>query len=152
MAPLSREQKINAAFVALADTLTADYDILDLMHTLVEVCSNVLDVQAGGLLLADDDGDLQLLASTSEAADFVEVMQLAAGEGQNGWSAVGMPTHFKRPSPQMRLELAIPRLPLEKVVAVRKTALKPIAQALLAVDASNHNATPAASSSRTSFL
>ncbi|MEO8529081.1 MAG: GAF domain-containing protein, partial [Pseudolysinimonas sp.] len=81
MAPLSREQKINAAFVAVADTLTADYDIIDLMHTLIEVCTSLLDVQAGGLLLADDDGNLQLLASTSEAADFVEVMQLGAGIG-----------------------------------------------------------------------
>jgi GAF domain-containing protein len=81
MAEFSREQRINDAFVQVADTLVADYDIVDLLHTLVEVCTTVLDVQAGGLVLADDNGDLQLMASTSEKADFVEVMQLAAGVG-----------------------------------------------------------------------
>jgi GAF domain-containing protein len=81
MAELSREQRINDAFVQVADTLIADYDIVDLLHTLVEVCTNLLSVQAGGLVLADDNGDLQLMASTSEMADFVEVMQLAAGVG-----------------------------------------------------------------------
>lgn len=81
MGELSREQRINAAFVTVADTLIADYDLIDLLHTLVEVCAEVLDVDAGGLVLADDDGDLQLLASSSESADLVEIMQLSAGEG-----------------------------------------------------------------------
>jgi GAF domain-containing protein len=81
MGEVSREQRINAAFVAVADTLTADYDLIDLLHTLVGVCADVLDVDAAGLVLADDDGDLQVLASTSEQADLVEVMQLAAGSG-----------------------------------------------------------------------
>ena len=66
---LSREQQITAAFVRVADTLTADYDIIDLMHSLLEVCTSVLDVTAGGLLLADEGGEL------------VEVMQLGAGAG-----------------------------------------------------------------------
>lgn len=81
MEQLSREQRINNAFVTVADTLIADYDIIDLLHNLVEVCTSVLDVAAGGLLLVDDNGDLQLLASTSEKADFVEIMQLGAGVG-----------------------------------------------------------------------
>lgn len=81
MGETSREQRINAAFVTVADTLIADYDLIDLLHTLVDVCADVLDVDAAGLVLADDDGDLQLLASTSERADLVEIMQLAAGSG-----------------------------------------------------------------------
>lgn len=81
MVELSREERITAAFVTVADTLVADYDVIDLLHTLVEVCARVLDVQAAGLVLADDDGNLQLLASTSERADFVEIMQLNAGTG-----------------------------------------------------------------------
>jgi GAF domain-containing protein len=81
MVELSREQRINVAFVAVADTLIADYDLIDLLHTLVESCTSVLDVEAGGLLLADESGELQLLASTNEQADFVEVMQLSAGAG-----------------------------------------------------------------------
>ncbi|MCC6855769.1 MAG: GAF and ANTAR domain-containing protein [Microbacteriaceae bacterium] len=81
MAEVSREQLITEAFVTVADTLIDDYDVIDLLHTLVDVCTSVLDVDAGGLLLADESGDLQLVASTSERADFVEIMQLAAGVG-----------------------------------------------------------------------
>lgn len=77
----SREARINAAFVAVADTLTTNYDVVDLLHTLVGECAEILNVQAGGLLLADADGHLQLVASTSESADLVEVMQLSVGAG-----------------------------------------------------------------------
>ena len=81
MGETSREPKLNAAFVKLADTLIADYDIVDLLHTLLEECMGLLDTQAGGLMLADASGALQLIASTSEQADFVEIMQLNAGSG-----------------------------------------------------------------------
>ena len=81
MDEVSREQRINGAFVAVADTLIADYDLIDLLHTLVAVCADVLDVEAAGLVLADDDGQLQLLASTSERAGLVEIIQLSAGAG-----------------------------------------------------------------------
>ncbi|MCU1579960.1 MAG: transcriptional regulator [Rhodoglobus sp.] len=81
MGELSREERITAAFVTVADTLIDDYDVIDLLHTLVEECTSILDVNAGGLVLADESGALQLIASTSEKADFVEVMQLNAGIG-----------------------------------------------------------------------
>jgi GAF domain-containing protein len=77
----SREEQLNHAFVRVADTLTDDFDIIDLLHTLLDECTVILDVQAGGLMLADGSGDLQLMASTSERADFVEMMQLYAGAG-----------------------------------------------------------------------
>lgn len=77
----SRETQLSAAFVAVADTLTANYDVVDLLHTLVSECAAILNVQAGGLMLTDSGGNLQLVASTSESADLVEVMQLAAGAG-----------------------------------------------------------------------
>jgi GAF domain-containing protein len=81
MSTVTRETRLNAAFVKLADTLIDDYDIVDLLHTLVEECTAIFDVQAGGLMLADADGQLQLVASTSEKADLVEIMQLNAGQG-----------------------------------------------------------------------
>jgi GAF domain-containing protein len=82
MVRVTRESRLNAAFVAVADTLTADYDVVDLLHTLVTECTEILDAQAGGLLLSEHPGGrLQLLASTSEDAELVELMQLAAGQG-----------------------------------------------------------------------
>ncbi len=81
MAEKTRERRIIDGFVALSDTLIDEYDVIDLLDTLVNTCADILDVDAGGLLLVDSDGELQVLASTSEQADFVEVMQLNAGEG-----------------------------------------------------------------------
>jgi GAF domain-containing protein len=76
-----RETSISAAFVTLADTLTTDFDVVDLLHILVEQCTQILEVDAGGLMLADEEGQLQLMTSTSESADLVEIMQLGASAG-----------------------------------------------------------------------
>lgn len=81
MSEMTREHRIADAFVTVADTLTANFDIIDLLHTLVNECVDLLDVDAGGLVLADESGELQLVASTSEQAEFVEVIQLSAGVG-----------------------------------------------------------------------
>lgn len=81
MSTISREHRVADAFVTLADTLTADFDIIELLHTLVNQCVELLDVDAGGLLLADESGELQLVASSSEQAEFVEIIQLSAGAG-----------------------------------------------------------------------
>jgi GAF domain-containing protein len=81
MDEISRETRINTAFVAVADTLTQDFDVVDLLNTLVEQCTEILNTDAGGLMLVDGEGQLQLMTSTNEAADFVEVMQLDAASG-----------------------------------------------------------------------
>lgn len=81
MSETSREARLSTAFVKLADTLTAEYDMVDLLHTLLDECVDVLAQNAGGLMISDSLGHLELLASTSEKADLVEVMQLAAGAG-----------------------------------------------------------------------
>jgi GAF domain-containing protein len=77
----TREQRLSAAFVAVADTLVTGFDLIDQMRTLVDVCVDLLDVEAAGLLLLDGGDTLQLLVATSEQADFVEVLQLDAGAG-----------------------------------------------------------------------
>ena len=81
VAHITREEKINDAFVRVTGTLVNDYDIVDLLSTLVNTCTELLDVQAGGILLADSVGVLELVASTSEEAETVEIMVLAAGAG-----------------------------------------------------------------------
>lgn len=81
MPDTTREQRINEAFVKVAGTLMEQYDVVDLLSALVEECTDLLDIQAGGLLIANNLGELELIASTSEEAEFVEVMQLAAGAG-----------------------------------------------------------------------
>ena len=77
----SREARASAAFIALTDTLVDEFDLDDLLHTLIDACLDLLEADAGGLLLADARGDLRLLASSVEKVDVVEVVQLSASAG-----------------------------------------------------------------------
>jgi GAF domain-containing protein len=77
----SREMRISAAFVKVADSLTTDFDIVELLHTLVEECVQILGIDAGGLMLADQQGELQVMTSTSESAELLEVLQRGAAVG-----------------------------------------------------------------------
>lgn len=77
----TREERVSDAFVRVAGTLVENYDVVDLLSTLVQTCTQLLPVQSGGILLADDSGLLELVASTSEEAEIVEVMIVAAGAG-----------------------------------------------------------------------
>jgi len=81
MASETRERRLTAAFVTLADTLVADYDVVDLLQTLVDTCADLLDASAAGIMLADHDGELAVVASTSERSRLVEMMQLSSGFG-----------------------------------------------------------------------
>ena len=81
MTETTREQDLLRAFATLADTLVADYDVVDLLQVLVDTCRNLLHVTASGVLLANAQGELELLASTSEASRLVELMQLGADAG-----------------------------------------------------------------------
>jgi len=78
---IQRETEMLQTFARLADTLVDDFDVLDLMQTLVEACTDLLPVTAAGILLVADDGRLELAASTSEANRIVESMQLSAEAG-----------------------------------------------------------------------
>lgn len=77
----SREARLNTALIAAADTLITDFDVLELLHTLVERCTSIIDIDAGGLMLVDGNGQLQLMTSTSTTADLVEIVQLNADRG-----------------------------------------------------------------------
>ena len=52
----TRESKLSAAFVKLTDTLVTEFDVVDLLNWFVEQCTDILDTQAGGLMLADPAG------------------------------------------------------------------------------------------------
>ena len=76
------DSRLLHTLTTLADTLVDDYDVVELLQTLVDACRDILDVTAAGILLADESGgQLELVASTSEANRLVEVMQLAAHDG-----------------------------------------------------------------------
>jgi len=77
----SREKKIVSTFVTLADSLVVGFDVVELLQTLVDTCTDVLEVSTAGLMLADVDGNLGVVASTSEAGHLVDLIQLSSGSG-----------------------------------------------------------------------
>jgi GAF domain-containing protein len=76
-----REARLTEAFVSLADSLVSDYDVVDLLHTLIDVSIDLLGVTQAGLVLHDPTGALEVLASSSEETRLLELLQLEDGQG-----------------------------------------------------------------------
>ena len=77
----SREQKLVRAFVELSDMLVGDFDVSDLLYTLVEHCLELFDVEAVGLLLVDEAGDLEAIAHSAPEVRFIELLEVNRKEG-----------------------------------------------------------------------
>ncbi|WIV57843.1 GAF and ANTAR domain-containing protein [Amycolatopsis nalaikhensis] len=77
----SREQLLASTFVSLADTLVADFDVIDFLHTLATRSVQLLNVDAAGIMLADPHGGLHVMASSAEEARLLELYELQNNEG-----------------------------------------------------------------------
>jgi transcriptional regulator with GAF, ATPase, and Fis domain len=77
----SREQLLASTFVDLADTLVADFDVIDFLHTLATRSVQLLDADAAGIMLADQHGGLHVMASSTEEARLLELYELQNNEG-----------------------------------------------------------------------
>ena len=75
------DERLAQAFVELADTLVAGYDLMEFLQTLTDRCVELLEVDAAGLLLADSRGALRLVAASTEQARVVELFQIQNDEG-----------------------------------------------------------------------
>ena len=75
------DERLAQAFVELADTLVAGYDLMEFLQTLTDRCVELLEVDAAGLLLADSRGTLRLVAASTERARVVELFQIQNDEG-----------------------------------------------------------------------
>ncbi|MCU1509846.1 MAG: hypothetical protein JWQ12_2111 [Glaciihabitans sp.] len=81
MTASTRDGRLAAAFVTLADTLVDDYDVVDLLQELVDACADLFGASAAGVLIADPAGVLEVVASTSEDNRLVNLMQPRNGTG-----------------------------------------------------------------------
>ena len=77
----ARDQRLADVFVSLADTLVADFDVLDFLGLLTERAVELLEVDAAGVILSDQRGGWRPAAGSSERADLVEVFAAQTRQG-----------------------------------------------------------------------
>ncbi|WP_199551491.1 GAF and ANTAR domain-containing protein [Streptomyces sp. N35] len=78
---MPREQQLSKIFLEVADTLVADFDIVEFLQQFTGRCSQILNVEATGVLLADEKGYLQLLAASDEHTRLLEVFAAQSEQG-----------------------------------------------------------------------
>jgi GAF domain-containing protein len=74
-------EKLATVFVDMTDTLVDDFDAIEFLNTLTEHAAAISGADAVGLLLADQRGHLQYLASSNETGKLLELLQLQVEEG-----------------------------------------------------------------------
>src|SRR6478736_5021932 len=72
---------LSDTFVDLADTMVADFDIIDFLHLLTDRSVLLLAAAAAGVVLADPRGELRVAAASSEQAGLLELFQLQNDQG-----------------------------------------------------------------------
>lgn len=77
----TREALLVRTFVEVTDTLVADFDVVELLTSLATHCVEIFDASQAGILLADRDGGLQVVASSSTTMAHLELFELQHDEG-----------------------------------------------------------------------
>jgi transcriptional regulator with GAF, ATPase, and Fis domain len=72
---------LSGTFVDLADTLVADFDVVDFLHLLADRSVALLAASAAGVVLADPRGELRVAAASSQAVGLIELFQIQNDEG-----------------------------------------------------------------------
>ncbi|MCW2756960.1 MAG: transcriptional regulator, partial [Nocardioidaceae bacterium] len=73
--------RLSDVFVEVADTLVADFDVIDFLHNLTEHAAAVSGAGAVGILIADQQGELQFMAASNPTGELLERAQLESAEG-----------------------------------------------------------------------
>lgn len=72
---------LSGTFVDLADTMVADFDVIDFLHLLTDRSVTLLAVSAAGVMLADPRGELRVAAASNEEAGLIDLFQIQNDEG-----------------------------------------------------------------------
>ncbi len=78
---MEREELLVRTFVNLTDTLVEQFDIIELLTTLADGCVSLDLADAAGILLADSESNLRLMAASSEKVRLLELFQLQNEQG-----------------------------------------------------------------------
>lgn len=94
--------RLASVFVEMADTLVDDFDVVEFLQMLTVRTSELISATAAGLLLADHQGHLQMMAASDERARLLELFQVQAVEGP-------CQDCFRRGAPVVNVDLAAAR-------------------------------------------
>ena len=81
MDSLTRTQRLPEVLLELTDTLGPDFDAAGLLFGLALVSTELLDIDAAGVLLLDEQGRLIPVAATHNSTDHLEHLQAATDRG-----------------------------------------------------------------------
>lgn len=73
--------KLAAVFVEVADTLVADFDIVDFLQMVTKRSADMTRAEAAGLVLANERNQLQFMAASQDSVKLLELFQLQTEEG-----------------------------------------------------------------------
>ncbi len=77
----THDEVLFATLIELADTTVSGFDLISLADRLVGACVEVLGVTAAGIMLADQESALRVLASTNEEARMLELLEIQNNDG-----------------------------------------------------------------------
>lgn len=73
--------RISEIFVSLADTLVAEFDVIDFLTTLARHSIEVLVADEAGVMLSDGNGGLRPVASSAHTNEILDLFETQATEG-----------------------------------------------------------------------
>lgn len=76
-----RENLLSETFVALADTMVKDFDVVDFLSLLARRCVDLFDARDAGLMLVDAADHMQLVASSSHEMRVLELLEIQHNQG-----------------------------------------------------------------------
>jgi len=79
--PQVAPDRLAEVFVEVADTLVADFDVIEFLQMITRRTRELVAVTAVGLLLDDGRGRLQVMAASNEETRLLELFQLQHNEG-----------------------------------------------------------------------
>ena len=74
-------ERLADVFVGVADTLVADFDVIEFLHTVAGHATEMTGARAAGMMLSDLEGGLHYMGASDESTRLLELFQIGHQEG-----------------------------------------------------------------------
>lgn len=79
--PMIGPGRLAQVFVEVADSLIADFDVIEFLHTVASRAAEISGNAEAGMVLADEDGRLHHIGSSDDGARLLELVQIQDEQG-----------------------------------------------------------------------